>query len=175
MIFCFVRETKQLTLEELDRKQFTTDSYSSLTDNSLQRSFPSRQASLSLTRLRSGCLTLSSAISSARRLRSPHQSLSELVKPLTLPKYVGTDEDMGLLWYLVEWGLARLDEFMMVTYLFNWVNMKNDIYLRSIMFSSISFTKTVTYEECFPPREVFNPNVLCTWISHVPNSYCLSR
>jgi hypothetical protein len=68
MIFCFVRETKQLTLEEIDRK--LTCSYYSIQEahnanNFPQRSSQSQQASSSATKPKSGSPTSSSATFSA--------------------------------------------------------------------------------------------------------------
>jgi sugar porter (SP) family MFS transporter len=79
MIFCFVRETKQLTLEEIDRKSqtccvFILPGPKCCANNFAQKSFLSRRPRSSSTRQRSGCRTLSSAISCARRLQSPRSS-----------------------------------------------------------------------------------------------------
>jgi hypothetical protein len=75
MIFCFVRETKQLTLEEIDRTStFVSYHAHNYSNHVVQRSSPSLRSSSSATNQRSGYHTSSSAISSVATSRSRHQS-----------------------------------------------------------------------------------------------------
>ena len=76
MIFCFVRETKQLTLEELDRKlKISLDPIWPLTDVlSSQRSSPSQRRISSPMSLPCGFRGLSSDTSCSRKSPSHHQS-----------------------------------------------------------------------------------------------------
>lgn len=99
MIFCFVRETKQLTLEELDRKSTSFDSFlllvwqQSFDPNSChQRSSPSRLASSSAMSSRLRSLTFSSDTSSARIFPSPLRSWRRPATPPSqaLPRCRGT-------------------------------------------------------------------------------------
>jgi len=66
MIFCFVRETKQLTLEELDREFYLFTPFDLQVLIIPQRSFPSRPRRTSITSSRPWCHTSSSVGSSSR-------------------------------------------------------------------------------------------------------------
>lgn len=87
MIFFFVRETKQLTLEEIDREALRFLVWLTLT---FQRSSPSRLASTSRTRPRSGCRTSSSDTSSGSESRSRLRSLPWPTRPTAMSPHPDT-------------------------------------------------------------------------------------
>jgi sugar porter (SP) family MFS transporter len=66
MIFCFVRETKEMTLEEIDRKHDPLHTYPHVVLLTLpQRSFPSQPRATSRTSCLSGFLTCTASMSSS--------------------------------------------------------------------------------------------------------------